>query len=484
MNLFEEIKRRNVDLRISIEAKEFLEKCSQDELDYILNEIRRRDVKLIDKNTVAEILSSRTVIKQEIRPDAKDIESQIEVDKDITYDPNIHNTRSTVDDFIELYRSRFRAISKLFNRNHDDKIIDIVDFMELTDNKNLNRDIMVIGVVFRKGVSKNGNLVLDLEIGSEDLERFGVRKFIVPKDHPEYLNYKNTILEDDIIKVYAKWNGNFGIIREISYPDLNSNNPMPNIEDDFYILYISDLHFGSKHVNMKAVNNFLKYIHDPMNRIASKIKYIVIAGDNVEGVGIYPGQEKELDILDIEKQYIEFNKFIEQIPEHIEVIFIPGNHDATRRNEPTEIILKDLIWVDSYSLPNPVYVKIHGIEHLIYHGTSLDSYINTLPGMSYSRPEQAAIEMIRRRHMSSIIEGNPVAPLREDFLVIRKMPHVFNMGHVHKKFVTYFKPAYIVNPGTFQNQTPFQEKVGLNPDVGYGCLFNPKQNRFYWIHFI
>lgn len=486
MSLFDQLREKRTNIRIDVKAKEILDACSKEEIEYILNVAQIRGLVMLDENAVKSILADRkdVEIKRSIETPAKDVDSNIEVDRSLTYDPSIYKTKSTVEDFVNLYRSRFKAIHRLFSREMEDRVIEIDNYAELNASNYQNQEISVIGMVFRKSLSKNDNLVLDLEIASPDFQSFGYRKFVVGKDHPNYREYRDNVLEDDVIRVRAKWIGTLGIVKDISYPDLNASPPFPNIQEDISIMYISDLHFGSKHVNHKAIRNLLNFLKDPLDPISKRVKYLVIIGDNVEGIGVYPGQERELEIMDIEKQYREFNKFLEEIPDHIETVFIPGNHDATRRNEPTELILQDLIWVDTYSLPNPVYVKIHGIEHLIYHGTSLDSYINTIPGMSYDEAKRAAIEMLKRRHLSSIVNGNPIAPISEDFLVIRRLPHVLNLGHIHKAFVATHKKTYIFNPGTFQNQTPFQSKVGLNPDVGYAYIFSPKDRKVVQVKFI
>ena len=57
-------------------------------------------------------------------------------------------------------------------------------------------------------------------------------------------------------------------------------------------------------------------------------------------VRVYPNQEQELAILDIFEQYHHVTQFIEEIPDYIKVIAIPGNHDATRQALPQPSIPK------------------------------------------------------------------------------------------------------------------------------------------------
>ena len=71
-----------------------------------------------------------------------------------------------------------------------------------------------------------------------------------------------------------------------------------------------------------------------MRELAASIRYVVVAGDLVDGIGIYPDQEMELDILNVYEQYRKAADYIREIPEHIRVIISPGNHDAVRQAEP------------------------------------------------------------------------------------------------------------------------------------------------------
>ena len=60
-----------------------------------------------------------------------------------------------------------------------------------------------------------------------------------------------------------------------------------------------------------------------------------VVGDNVDGVGVYPKQEKELEIKDIKEQYRKLAEFLGGIRNSITIIMCPGGlHDAVRLIEP------------------------------------------------------------------------------------------------------------------------------------------------------
>ena len=96
---------------------------------------------------------------------------------------------------------------------------------------------------------------------------------------------------------------------------------------------------GSKMFLEDEWHNFLKWINGNLGNsrqkdVASKVKYLIVPGDVVDGIGIYPDQEKELAIVDIYRQYEVLAEQFQFIPDHISIIMQPGNHDAVRPAEP------------------------------------------------------------------------------------------------------------------------------------------------------
>jgi DNA polymerase II small subunit len=188
----------------------------------------------------------------------------------------------------------------------------------------------------------------------------------------------------------------------------------------------------------------------------------------VDGIGIYPGQEGELAIPDIYKQYDYFTRLFEQIPDYIEVIIAAGNHDAIRRAEPQpslESLLEKLSEKPNIHLVgNPARVKAHGFEVLMYHGTSMDAMISSLSHLSYDKPERAQIEYLKKRHLSPIYgTKEQIAPEERDFMAIDFVPDIFHCGHVHKNGYATYRGVKVINSGTWQAQTDFQQQQGHMP---------------------
>ncbi|NPA22331.1 MAG: hypothetical protein GXN92_01995 [Candidatus Micrarchaeota archaeon] len=461
-------------MRFTEKALSFFNTLSPQEQAYVREYLFENPVKgFVTADKIVEILKTRTVIQQSEEIEAKDVSPQLEF---FEHRYNSSNTRTTssIEDFIKYFRNRFERIKILFS-GFDDKYPEV----EIKDLKEKQKFSLVC-MVYDKLKTKNGNLSFQCE----DLT--GIKQFILRKDSPLFKWASEEVLKDDIIRIKGTWLGSIGIIEDIEFPDVRPQS-LPTVEDDIAIMYISDTHFGSKYLAKKAIQRLLDALqgkNDLLGDLRKKIKYIMIGGDNVDGIGIYPNQEKELEEVDIEGQYKLFDAFLSEIPDYIEKIVIPGNHDAVRRAEPSEAIDPSYFTTDVHLLPNPAYVKAHGLLHLLYHGTSLDSYIASIPRLSYENPVDGAVEMLRRRHLSSIYGYNLITPLPMDFLVIDMVPHVFQTGHVHRVGVKKHRGVIVLNSGAFQEQTPYQAKQNLIPTPGEVYIFTPKQKKFFKVNFL
>ena len=104
------------------------------------------------------------------------------------------------------------------------------------------------------------------------------------------------------------------------------------------------------------------------------MNYLLIPGDVVDGIGIYPDQEKELDVDDIYEQYHVLAEYLKEIPDSIRIIVQPGNHDAVRPAEPQPAFEGDFAKMfdsNAILIGNPCYLNIEGRTILSYHGKSV-----------------------------------------------------------------------------------------------------------------
>jgi DNA polymerase II small subunit len=212
-----------------------------------------------------------------------------------------------------------------------------------------------------------------------------------------------------------------------------------------------------------------KYGDSRMRDIAGHVKYVLVAGDIVDGIGIYPNQASELVIRDVNKQYRLASKYIEQIPDYIEVIITPGNHDAPRKALPqpaiSDVFLETLQESRRvHSLGNPCTLSLHGVEVLMFHGRSLDDVISTVPDMTHNHPEKSMRLLLQARHLAPLYGGKtPISPESRDSLVIDRVPDIFHAGHVHALEYNTYRGVLLVNSGCWQRQTGYMRRNGFVP---------------------
>ncbi|MFA5049591.1 MAG: DNA-directed DNA polymerase II small subunit [Candidatus Micrarchaeia archaeon] len=467
-------------IRISVEVEEILKKSPYD--DKLLEEILKTGKKYLQKEDIEKImenkeriLEKRVVIQKTslFRPIAKEYSPDMEIlGGDIT-----GNSRTTggVEDFIEYFRNRYKKLSAML-RKIDSKYPEI----EIRNLKKcIGQNVKIIGMVANKKETKKNNILVEME----DLT--GIFKVVISKQNERLFELSEKLILDDVVAIRGKALDGLLIADDIEWPDMRVTREKKIAERDLAIAYLSDIHFGSNNFLAEYFEKFISWIkgENGAEALASKLKYIIIAGDIVDGIGIYPNQEKELLVTDIYKQYKLFDDFVSRLPDYIEVIAIPGNHDAVRRGEPTPALEKDLISADITSLGNPSNIKIEGLKHLIYHGTSMDSMISAISSLSYKAPEKVMEELLKRRHLSPIYGGNQIVPEKTDYLVLSEEPDIFHTGHIHKNGYGQYRGTLMVNSGTFQARTEFQIKQGHMPTPAIVPVYELKTARLKTLNF-
>ena len=210
-----------------------------------------------------------------------------------------------------------------------------------------------------------------------------------------------------------------------------------------------------------------------------KIRYLFVVGDTIEGVGIYPGQEKELKIKDIKEQYNKLAEFYSMIPKHIQIIQCAGQHDGVRVPEPQPPIGRDF-GESLHNLPNlhlvsnPSLVEIgfkegkEGIKVLMYHGASMHSVINEIEELRLSNahtyPSKVIKHLLLRRHLAPTHGLITYIPGEEDSMIIKEVPDIITTGDLHKTDINSYNNILIIANSCWQSMTAFEEKVGNVPD--------------------
>ncbi len=243
-------------------------------------------------------------------------------------------------------------------------------------------------------------------------------------------------------------------------------------------LFISDLHIGSNTFQQAQWDRFVAWLNGDVDYHREWIPrpgYLVLAGDVVDGIDSYPGQEAELEITDVWEQYAVMQRELEKLPTDIQVIILPGNHDAVRLMEPQlplPMRVQERYPPGVTFTANPALLDLAGVNVLCYHGKSFDDLVS-LRDLTYDKPILMMKELLLRRHLAPIYGGKtPLAPEDQDHMLIREMPDIFVTGHVHSCGVERHQGMLLLNPGTWQSQTDFQRMMGFQPDPNRAIAVN------------
>lgn len=350
--------------------------------------------------------------------------------------------------FRALFLNRYKVISSILRRRPS-----LRGCTTISHIKKISGEVVVVGIVKK---IENNRIILEDETGHIEVR--------VSKKSDE-----DVVLEDEVIGVRGFKKGDIIYLDELIYPEIDFAVFSPANRGK--IAAISDIHVGS---NMFEEERFLKFID--YIKEEREIDYICVAGDLVDGVGVYPDQEEELEYLDVYEQYQVLASYLKEIPSHVKIFLIPGNHDAVICMEPQPPLsdeIRKLFPDNVYFLSNPSYIEIDGIIILIYHGTSLNDVIERVPNASYEYIEPALVHLLRVRHLLPMYGGKvSMVPTKYDYLIIDPTPHIFITGHVHSYYVGKYKNTIIINASTWQSMTKYQKMLNFNPIVGKVCVVN------------
>ena len=368
-------------------------------------------------------------------------------------------------DFVTTFRDRYERLSKILRGRVNHRPAEAIADMPG------GSDAAMIGLVNDVRSTKSGHWLVELE------DTTGTFPALVMKDKG-LADVVDEILLDECVAVEGTLADDAGILfaDSLHFPDVPRTHRPGGADRHVQAALISDVHVGSDEFMADAWHGFTDWLHTPE---ADPVEYLLLAGDMVEGVGVYPNQDEELEIVDIYEQYEAFAEHLKEVPADTEIVMIPGNHDAVRLAEPQPGFndeIREIMDVhDARIVSNPATVSVEGVEVLMYHGVSLDEVIAELPEekASYDEPHKAMYQLLKKRHVAPQFGGHTrVAPEERDYLVIEDVPDVFHTGHVHKLGWGKYHNVLAVNSGCWQAQTDFQKSVNIDPDAGYAPILD------------
>jgi len=384
-----------------------------------------------------------------------------------------------VKDFVNNFKFRYNFLKNILQERPD--LENLISINRISENSNFS----IIGLVFDKKITKNGNIILELE------DNTGRISALVNKNRQEIFEKSNEILLDEVIGIKCSGNKEFVFINEIFFPDIKILDKKKSKFDE-YIAFTSDVHVGSDKFLEENFEKFIDWINGKVgNKVqreeALKVKYLFITGDTVDGVGVYPGQETQLILKDVKEQYRKLAYFLSKIREDVQIIMCAGQHDAVRVAEPQPIVSEQyaepLYFLKNVKIvTNPSFVKIGKdvkLNILMYHGASMHGIINTIDalrlGKGHDSPTDVVKYMLKKRHLAPTHSLVTYTPLDDqDALLISEIPDVVATGDLHRPEIADYNGVTLIASSCWQSRTPFEEKVGNNPDPCKVPLLNLK----------
>jgi DNA polymerase II small subunit len=366
-------------------------------------------------------------------------------------------------DFVSYFRARFEEIRDIFIKKGG--------IENLCSIRRIGRDngiFSIIGMVYDKRITKNKNLLIEVE----DLT--GRTIILVNRDNKQLFEQARNLLLDDIVMFKCSGSSKMLFASDFVYPDACLDSEKFGNKDEF-VVFSGGFYIGSRNFLEDNLIKFISWLNGEVgdNRqksLAKKVKYLILTGDNIEGVGVYHGQERDLIIKGCRGQYEKLFKILDNIRKDIEIIMIPGLHDAVWIGEPQPGINNkwggNLNKMENLKLiSNPSLVEIGGLKILLYYGGSISGFRNLIDGGGSLKINDFMKEILRRRHLAPVYGEMDIIPNKDiDDLVLNELPDIFVLGGQNRVMTSNYNNISIISTSCWQFNTDFEKGIGGESD--------------------
>ena len=378
---------------------------------------------------------------------------------------------SSVDDFRRVFVSRYEKLKKIVVTSGK-----LREVSSISAVKRMPKGyVKIVGMISDITETKNGHKKFRIEDTEDFMDVIIMNKNSLSKE---------LLLNDEVIGVIGS-KPEASSDRGKSEPVIFANEIIrPDIPDrmiDYtgrepeYVGSISDIHAGSKTFLRDSYSRMIQWIKNSEDESAN-LKHLILSGDVIDGIGVYPGQENDLEIINPYEQYEYLAEFVNEIPEDIKVYIMPGNHDTVRLAEPQPAFngkIRDMFSSNVRFLPNPYNLVLNKKNITVYHGMALNDLIELIPGGSMDSVGSAIELMLKRRYMGSSYGGRtPIVPSQVDYHVMEQVPDIFITGHIHGHYTGNYRGVRYVNSSTWQSQTEYQKMMNYSPEPSILTLFD------------
>ena len=440
-----------------------------EDFDSLLNKLKENKIAFLDSAVMHELYDGEPINQ----------DSYVEIIKN--YDGETSSGKPS--DWVTYFNDRFKRLRDLLLIKDSSGIVSVSAIRDMPQGS----DVKTIAMVSNISISPvKKYTVFDIEDSTGSY-----RGILTSQDQD--------LLADQVVLIKGRKFKDALFIKEIVYPDIQVKDSKPKEIEDSYALFMSDIHVGSKLFAKDAFELFLKWINQEVSEyssIAKLVKFIVISGDLVDGVGVYPNQEKELEIKGLREQYEAFFSLFDKVPKRIKLLISQGNHDATHIAEPQPKLdprFSEPVYrlQNAIMLSNPYQVNLviggSKTNLLSYHGFSIPYYADTIQKYNKMNPQDIEEIMklhLKSRHLAPTHGSSQVVPLTRDYLVIDETPDIYATGHIHKVLSSKYKETILINSSCWQYQTSYQKKYGMNPDIAKIPIVNLRDKTFQILDFL
>ncbi|MCP1716284.1 DNA polymerase II small subunit [Methanocalculus alkaliphilus] len=367
-----------------------------------------------------------------------------------------------IEDYASLFRNRYDTLGSLIRKRTGSIPVEAL----IRSSRFRDSDVTIIGIVLDVKTTAKGHRIVELE------DPTGIIPVLFNNSREGFADAER-IVPDEVIGVRGKLSPDAGLFYadQLLMPDIPIQHAPYTPHQSGKAVFISDIHIGSDTFLEEPWERFCDWIS-----AEDDISYLLVAGDLVDGIGIYPGQEKELTIPNIYEQYDRLGEMLATLPSRLRIVLAPGNHDVVRGAEPQPAIpveFRSAFTPNCTFVENPSAVSIHGVRVLMYHGRSIDDLISLIPGARYEAPSELMEAMLKRRHLApSYGRRTPVLATEQDRLIIDPVPEILHTGHVHITGISRYRGVLSVNAGAWQGQTAFQKQMNINPTPGQAVIID------------
>lgn len=405
---------------------------------------------------------------------------------------DLPSKKISIKDFVNIFKNRFEVLKNILQTRQELKNLHSINRIL---NKQGGEEVSTIGLVYNKQYTKTGNIILTIE------DITGFLKALITKNNLEAFKVADNTCLDEVIGLVGGLRDKTLFVSNIIFPDI-INNKDKRCDDDVYVAFTSDIHVGSKMFledEFKRFIDWLNGVEKGKSNLGLKVKYLVLVGDLVDGIGVFPGQENYLLLKDIKDQYNKLAELLNMIRKDITIIICPGQHDSIRAAEPQPQLDKEYagaLWTlpNVVMVSNPAMINVNskkdfeGFNILMYHGASFHYYINNINPLRMNKPRDNPSHVLKfllqKRHLAPSHASTTYVPLGDtDSLVIDKVPDIIVSGDMHKSDVSNYNGVTIINCSCWQSKTDFQEKTGNNPDPCKVPLFSLKDKKVTMMNF-